>query len=95
MEGSNLTFHCLLQAVERLVIGREGMGEIAFIDAVDLRGLCLDDIVNIEKGRMQVYGLPGGVARPPPNSGLNMPALLTFRCVVTHLLSRRVAIFLY
>ena len=74
-----------MQAVERLVIGKKDMGEVAFIDAVDLRGLCLDDIVNIEKGRIQVYGLPGGTVRPPPNHGLNRPALLTFRCAVTHL----------
>lgn len=71
------------QAVERFVIGKKELGEVAFIDAMDLRGVCLDDIVSIEKGRIQVYGLPGGAAKPPPQRGLNVPALLTFRCAVT------------
>ena len=68
-----------LKAVERLVIGRKDAGEVAFIDAIDLRGMCLDDIVDIDKGRIQVYGLPGGAARPLLDRGLNKPALLTFR----------------
>ena len=41
------------------------------IDAVDLRGVCLDDIVSIEKGCIQVYGLPGGAAKPVAWSGLS------------------------
>jgi hypothetical protein len=70
---------CNMQAVERLVIGRKDAGEVAFIDAVDLRNVDLDSIVDIDKGRIQVYGLPGGSPRPAPGSGLNRPALLTFR----------------
>ena len=68
-----------MQAVERLVIGRTGAGEVAFIDPVDLRGMRLDDMVDIDKGRIQVYGLDGGAPRAAPGSGLNRPALLTFR----------------
>ena len=55
------------------------MGEVAFIGPVDVRGLSLDDIIDVEKGRIQVYGLPGGAQRPPIGQGLNQPALLTFR----------------
>ena len=68
-----------VQAVERFVVGRKDVGEVAFIGPVDVRGLSLDDIIDIEKGRIQVYGLPGGAQRPPIGHGLNQPALLTFR----------------
>lgn len=68
-----------MQAVDRFVIGRKDIGEVAFIGSVDLRGLVLDDIVDIEKGKIQVYGLPGGALRPAVGQGLNKPALLTFR----------------
>ena len=69
-----------LQAVDRLVVGRKDVGEVAFIGPVDLRGLVLDDIVDIDKGKIQVYGLPGGAQRPAVGQGLNKPALLSFRC---------------
>ena len=69
-----------LQAVDRLVIGRKDVGEVAFIGPVDLWGLVLDDIVDIDKGKIQVYGLPGGAQRPAVGQGLNKPALLSFRC---------------
>ena len=71
-----------LQAVDRLVIGKKDVGEVAFIGSVDLRGLVLDDIVDIDKGKIQVYGLPGGAQRPAVGQGLNKPALLSFRCAV-------------
>ena len=58
------------------------MGEVAFIGPVDLRGLVLDDIVDIDKGKIQVYGLPGGAQRPAVGQGLNKPALLSFRCAL-------------
>ena len=72
--------HVTLQAVYRLVIGRKDIGEVAFLGPVDLRGLVLDDIVDIDKGKIQVYGLPGGAQRPALGQGLNKPALLSFRC---------------
>ena len=67
------------QAVDRFVIGRKDVGEVAFIGPVDVRGLVLDDIIDVEKGRIQIYGLPGGAQRPAVGQGLNQPALLTFR----------------
>ncbi len=69
----------VLQAVDRFVVGRKGVGEVAFIGSVDVRGLHLDRIIDIEKGRIQVYGLPGGAQRPAVGQELNQPALLTFR----------------
>ena len=68
-----------LQALDRFVIGKKDLGEVAFIGPVDVRGLHLDGIIEIEKGRIQVYGLPGGAQRPAVGQGLNQPALLTFR----------------
>lgn len=68
-----------MQAVDRFVIGRRDVGEVAFIGLVDVRGLVLDDIIDVEKGRIQIYGLPGGAHRPAVGQGLNQPALLTFR----------------
>ena len=50
-----------------------------FLLPVDVRGLDLDDLVSISKGRMQVYGLPGGSAAPALGAQLNVPAMLTFR----------------
>lgn len=61
------------------MVGRKDVGEVAFIDAVDLRGMVLDAVVDMDKGRIQVYGLPSGAPRPAAGQGLNRPALLTFR----------------
>jgi hypothetical protein len=69
----------VLQALDRFVIGKKDVGEVAFIGPVDVRGLHLDGIIEIEKGRIQVYGLPGGAQHPAVGQGLNQPALLTFR----------------
>lgn len=69
----------MVQAVERFIVGKKDVGEVAYIDSVDLRKANLDHIIDIDKGRIQVYGLPEGTARPAEGSGLNRPALLTFR----------------
>jgi hypothetical protein len=66
--------------VERFVVGKKDVGEVAYIDSLDLRGVNIDDIIHIEKGRIQVYGIKGGASCPLPGHGLNKPALLTFRC---------------
>ena len=36
------------------MIGRKDVGEVAFIDPVDLRGVDLDAVVDMDKGRIQV-----------------------------------------
>lgn len=82
-----------LQRLERFVVGRAEVGEVQFLLPVDLRGADLDSLVEIEKGKIQVYGLPGGPAAPQLGSGLNAPAMLVFRHVAfascgMHLLAR-------
>ena len=69
-----------VQALEGFVVGERGVGEAAFIGPVDVLGLDLDSIVHFGRGRVQMYGLSQGPLRPPPGRGLNVPALLTFRC---------------
>ena len=72
--------HCdPVQAVERFVIGREHLGEVQFLRPVNVLDVNLDSVIDIEKGRIQMYGLPNGPVRPPPGEGLNVPAMLTFR----------------
>ncbi|KAK9829172.1 hypothetical protein WJX72_004291 [[Myrmecia] bisecta] len=68
-----------LESVPRFVVGKEDTGEVMLINNVNLLGLDLDAIVDIEKGRVQVYGLAGGPGIPPIGQGLNGPAMLTFR----------------
>ena len=70
----------LVQAIERFVLGRAEVGEIQFLSGVDLCGVSLDPLIEIEKGRIQLYGLAGGPAAPAPGTHLNVPAILTFRC---------------
>ncbi|PRW57893.1 type I polyketide synthase [Chlorella sorokiniana] len=44
-----------LRAVPRLVIGRSGVGEIAYLYPVNLLDADLDEIVSIERGRIALY----------------------------------------
>ena len=68
-----------LQAIDRFVVGREEVGEVQFLLPVDLVGMDLDNVVEIEKGKIQVYGLEGQAGSPPLGKGLNVPAMLVFR----------------
>lgn len=61
------------------MVGKEELGEVQFLLPIDVRGLDLDGIIEVEKGKIQVYGLPGGPERPPVGQNLNAPALLHFR----------------
>lgn len=47
-----------MQAVERFVLGHEDFGEVQFLLPVDLRGLNLDTLVLLAKGRIQVCYVP-------------------------------------
>lgn len=80
-----------VQALDRFVIGREDVGEVQFLLPVDVTGLDLDDVIDIEKGKIQVYGLPGSAAAPSPGAGLNVPSMLIFRCADTLLRSWLIA----
>ena len=68
-----------VQAMDRFIIGRQDLGELQFLLPVDVRGLDLDSLVAIDKGRVQLYGLPGGPVAPALGTQLNVPAMLTFR----------------
>lgn len=70
-----------LQAMERFVVGREEVGEVQFLLPADLVGIDLDNVVEIEKGKIQVYGLEGQAAAPALGKGINVPAMLVFRFV--------------
>jgi hypothetical protein len=73
-----------LAAVPRFVIGRRGVGEIAFLYPVDLVGADLDAAVVLERGRAALYPAATGAdarRRPAVGAGLNQPALVTFRSV--------------
>lgn len=67
-----------LNQVSRFVIGRQGYGEIAFLYPVDLCDANLDEIVQIGKGSITLYN-GKKMKIPPPGSGLNQPALLTYK----------------
>lgn len=62
----------------RLVVGRAGIGEIAFLYPVDLRGLDLDATVSLERGRFALYpgagASSGGGGRGSPKNGKNAAA---------------------
>ena len=68
-----------VKAVDRFVVGREDLGEVQFLLPVDLVRLDLDRIIDIEKGKIQVYGLEGEAKAPSLGQGLNVPAMLVFR----------------
>ena len=63
------------------MVGERGIGEVAFIDTVDLLGLDLDSVVRFTRGRVQLHGNADGPRLPPPGRGLNVPALVTLRCI--------------
>ena len=52
--------------MERFVIGERGVGEVAFLHAVDLLSLELDSIVRFTRGRVQLYGGASGPRLPSP-----------------------------
>ncbi|KAL6777466.1 NUP189 [Auxenochlorella protothecoides x Auxenochlorella symbiontica] len=62
-------------AVPEFVIGRRGLGSVAWLEPVDVRGLDLDDVITISRGGVEVY--LEGPAKPPVGAGLNRPAEVT------------------
>ena len=60
-------------------MGREEYGEVQFLLPVNLVNVDLDNLVEIEKGKIQVYGLPGQASAPALGFGINQPSMLVFR----------------
>lgn len=60
-------------------MGREDFGEIQFLMPVNLVDIDLDNLVEIEKGKIQVYGLEGQAKAPALGTGINQPSMLVFR----------------
>ncbi len=60
-------------------MGREGYGEVTFLEEVDVRALQINSIIKIEYGEIVVY--PDDQSKPPPGQGLNVPARLTLEKV--------------
>ncbi|ETN14140.1 hypothetical protein PPTG_07799 [Phytophthora nicotianae INRA-310] len=63
-----------LCCVGNFVIGRRDCGKITFIDAVDVRGLQLDELVAFSMGEIVVY--PDDNVKPAIGSELNKPAIV-------------------
>jgi hypothetical protein len=64
--------------VRNFSIVREGYGRIDFCCNVDLRGIDLDQLVQINEGHVIVYPY---TPSPTPGTGLNQPAIVTlFKC---------------
>lgn len=61
-----------LSHVEELTVGKKGMGEISWLEPVDLRGLDIDQVVHIKNREVSVYPLDDDI--PPEGKGLNKPA---------------------
>lgn len=61
-----------LSHVEELTVGKRGMGEILWLEPVDVRGLDIEQVVQIKNREVSVYPLDEDV--PPVGEGLNKPA---------------------
>ena len=52
------------------MVGREDVGEVAFLYPVSLLDLNLDATVELDRGKVQVYGLDKGPSLPRQGTGL-------------------------
>ncbi len=73
-----------ISSFEDLVVGREGYGEIRFLEPVDLTGLpklgsLLGDVVRFDDKECSVYPDSEDVDKPPPGSGLNVRARISLK----------------
>lgn len=73
--------HNELVAIEGLVVGRVGYGQITFLDPVDLTNSgsvrqLFGDLVRFEDKECSVYPDLDDVDKPPPGTGLNVRARL-------------------
>lgn len=73
-----------LSSFSGLVVGRVGYGQIEFLEPVDLTGLpklsaLFGDVVRFDDKECTVYPDSEDVDKPPPGSGLNVPAKISLR----------------
>ncbi|KAK0230415.1 nucleoporin autopeptidase-domain-containing protein [Armillaria fumosa] len=73
-----------ISSFEDLVVGREGYGEIRFLEPVDLTGLpklgsLLGDVIRFDDKECSVYPDSEDVDKPPPGSGLNVRARISLK----------------
>jgi nuclear pore complex protein Nup98-Nup96 len=61
--------------VENLTVGREGFGQIQFLEPVDVRGLDLNQLIVIEQHLINVF--PDDATKPVRGQGINVPARIT------------------
>ena len=65
-----------LKAVPRFVVGRKGLGQVEYLEPVDVTGVPLDDIIQFREREVRVYMDTEG-PKPKPGNGLNKPARVT------------------
>ena len=65
-----------LKAVPRFVVGRKGLGQVEYLEPVDVTGVPLDEIIQFREREVRVYMDTEG-PKPKPGNGLNKPARVT------------------
>ncbi len=67
-----------LAAVSNFIVDKAGVGSVAWKGAVDVRGIDLDSVVNIEPKTVDVYhAAEQSGTKPPVGTKLNRPAIIT------------------
>lgn len=73
-----------LRAVEGFIYGIRGIGEVEWLQAVDLTGVDLDSVVKIVHREVSVYPTDRGLTVPPPGTGLNTQAIVRLHGIWKH-----------
>ncbi|CAM9508391.1 unnamed protein product [Chrysoparadoxa australica] len=66
-----------LAHVKDFKIGKEGCGSIEWLESVDIRGINLDELVQISHKHAAVYDNIDPADKPPVGEGLNKPTIIT------------------
>jgi len=66
-----------LEAVSNFTIICEGLGEVRFLGATNVKGLDLDNIVDFKSREIAIY--PEESSKPPIGEGLNKAAVVTLQ----------------
>ena len=65
-----------LKAVPHFTVGRKGLGQVEYLEPVDITGVPLDEIIQFREREVRVYMDTEG-PKPKPGDGLNKPARVT------------------